>query len=193
MSKGADDEARKMICLSPKVVERISGLRLAGGIGRLLAEKAEALIARLKSGHSGITSGMADQRTPKGEKRIRKCVKYDLGWGHRIVTLLRGETLFVCCLGSHDECDRWLEKNSRVKTFEMPNGTVHRVSIQRPDVQVDGSEPSQGPIDDLEQRLMSLSDRQIRNIFCGLVEARQRIRSSDDRWRNGFPVTKAKS
>jgi hypothetical protein len=192
MSKAADDEARKLICLSPKVVERISGLRLAGGTGRLLAKRAEGLIARLKSGHSGITSGMADQRTQKGEKRIRKCVKYDLGWGHRIVTLLRGETLFVCCLGSHDECDRWLEKNSRVKTFEIRNGTVHRISIQR-DVQVDGSESPQGPIDDLEQRLMSLSDRQIRNIFCGLVEARQRIRLSDDRWRSGLPVTKAKS
>lgn len=168
--------AEKFICLNPKVSERIADLRKAGTTGILLADKAEAIISKIKSGEAWQADRKVAPRTAHGEKRIRKCVKYDLGWGHRLVTLLRGDILFICCLGTHDECDRWLEKNSRTKKFEMPNARVCCVAPTELEIQSSPDKEAPEVSDDLEQRLMSLSDRQIRNIFCGLVESRQRNR-----------------
>lgn len=108
-----------------------------------------------------------------GEKRIRKCIKYDLGWGHRLVTLLRGDILFICCLGTHDECDRWLEKNSRTKKFEMPNARVFCVAPREPEVQSSDESVHYGETDDLDWRLQELPDQCLRRIFCGLVEAQR--------------------
>ena len=47
---------------------------------------------------------------------------------------------------------------------------------KEPEIQSSSDEETPEATDDLEQRLMSLSDRQIRNIFYGLVESRQRNR-----------------
>jgi len=58
----------------------------------------------------------------------------------------------------------------------MPNARVCCVAPKEPEIQSSSDEETPEATDDLEQRLMSLSDRQIRNIFYGLVESRQRNR-----------------
>lgn len=56
--------------------------------------------------------------TKYGEYRIRKCVKYDLGCGYRMITIWRNHDIFVSYVGTHDECDRWLE-NNRWQDFQI--------------------------------------------------------------------------
>jgi hypothetical protein len=51
------------------------------------------------------------KRTKHGEQRIKNCVKYDLGGGFRLVTVMIGDDLFVPFLGSHDETDQWLDRH----------------------------------------------------------------------------------
>ena len=64
--------------------------------------------------------------TKYGEKRIKNCRKYDLGCGYLLITLQRCKTVFIPFLGSHDECQRWLENNSRLKAFNSGKGkTIH--------------------------------------------------------------------
>jgi hypothetical protein len=89
-SPRADDQ--KWVCLSRKVGERISCLRMAGTTGGLLADKAEAVISKLKSGEGWQPGRNTAPRTQYGEKRIRKCIKCDLGWGFRLITILRGRS-----------------------------------------------------------------------------------------------------
>ena len=45
---------------------------------------------------------------------LKNCRKYDLDRGYRLITLQRGSTIYVPFLGPHDECQRWLENNSRL-------------------------------------------------------------------------------
>jgi hypothetical protein len=169
------NERQKLICLSPKVIERIASLRKAGTTGILLAGKAEAVIARLKSGETWQPERRIAPRTAHGEKRIRKCVKYDLGWGFRLITLLRRDILYICYLGTHDECDRWLAENSRVKEIEFSRNAVCRVVPRQLKGSIPCVEEPSDDLDDLERRLQQLPDQTLRRIFSGLVEARRRL------------------
>jgi hypothetical protein len=47
------------------------------------------------------------KRTRNGEQRIKNCVKYDLGGGYRLVTILADNHLYITFLGNHDETDQW--------------------------------------------------------------------------------------
>jgi hypothetical protein len=168
-------ENQKLICLSPKVIERIASLRKAGTTGILLAGKAEAVIARLKSGEIWQPERRIAPRTQHGEKRIRKCVKYDLGWGFRLITLLRHDILYICHLGTHDECDRWLAENSRVKEIEFSRNAVRQVVPRQLKASIPRVEEPFDELEDLERRLQQLPDQTLRRIFSGLVEARRRL------------------
>ena len=47
--------------------------------------------------------------TNNGEKRIKNCVKYDLGDGWRLVTQQTANQCVFHFVGSHDETDKWLD------------------------------------------------------------------------------------
>lgn len=147
-------------------------------MGVLLAGKAEAIIARLKSGEAWQADRKVAPRTAHGEKRIRKCIKYDLGWGFRLITLLRNDVLNICYLGPHDQCDRWLADNSRLKEVDFGRTTLYQVATQKMEEYDLHTENPYEVQDDLEQRLRELSDQSLRRIFCGLVEARKRSPAS---------------
>jgi hypothetical protein len=167
-------ENQKLMGLSPKVMDQIESLRKAGTMGVLLAGKAEAIIGRLKSGEAWQADRKVAPRTAHGEKRIRKCVKYDLGWGFRLITILRRDCLFICYLGPHDECDRWLADNSRLKEVDFGRNTLYQVATQKVKEDVLQPESSSAELDDLDKRLREMPDQLLSRIFCGLVEARKR-------------------
>jgi hypothetical protein len=50
--------------------------------------------------------------TKHGETRIKNCVKYELGDGYRLITVQSNRIIWLLFCGSHDECDKWLDKNS---------------------------------------------------------------------------------
>lgn len=106
------------------------------------------------------------------EKRIRKCWKYDLGWGYRLITLQRGGNIFIPFLGTHDECQRWLENNSRLKEFVSGNGTLFRTCHKsQPPANPTNADPTDIEENAENEVLLKLSDKDLRCIFCGLVEA----------------------
>jgi hypothetical protein len=175
LNKSLPLENQKLICLNPKVSERIASLQKSGTTGFLLAGKAEKVISRLQSGEIWQSDRKIAPRTQNGEKRIRKCVKYDLGWGFRLITLLRNDILYICYLGTHDECDRWLAENSRVKEIEFCRNAVCQVVPRELKATISNVEEPSNEFDDLEKRLQQLPDQILRRIFSGLVEARRRI------------------
>ena len=74
------------------------------------ALRAEEIIARLSSGD---LQGMEilNRRTKNGELRVTGCRKYSLGGGYRLICVKRENHLIATYVGSHDDCDRWLENN----------------------------------------------------------------------------------
>ncbi|TKB11606.1 hypothetical protein [Desulforhopalus sp. IMCC35007] len=68
------------------------------------------------------------KRTRNGEQRIKNCVKYDLGGGFRLVTVMIGDNLFVPFLGSHDETDQWLDRH-KADDFVVDNAVYRSEQV----------------------------------------------------------------
>ncbi|MFT5701003.1 MAG: hypothetical protein ACI8ZB_003889 [Desulforhopalus sp.] len=70
------------------------------------------------------------KRTRKGEQRINNCVKYDMGAGYRLTTVMNNNNLFVTFLGSHDETDQWFTRHKGNDFIsENPNYTCELIRI----------------------------------------------------------------
>jgi len=81
-----------------------------GGQRKKRAEKVSGILEHLNL--AGIGGLKKIPATNHGESRIKHCVKYDLGDGYRIITAQMNKIVWFLFVGDHDECDRWLTKNT---------------------------------------------------------------------------------
>jgi len=101
--------------------------------------------------------------THYGELRLKDGIKYDLGNGYRLVLSLGEDCLYVHCVGSHDQCNKWLERNRGVVDFcyslqeEIPIRSFEKK--KHLNLHVDHMES-----DDFS----SIEDRILRQIFQGI-------------------------
>ena len=168
----------KYIYISKKVETSIEALKKSGKAGTALAEKAECIIERLVSGASRHPVVAIGSLTKHGEKRISNCRKYDLGCGYRLITLQRGETVFIPFLGTHDACQLWLEKNSRLKDYDAGAGRTIRVAEKNPAAMISGTTGGTDILVDDPDVFNNLPDNVLRRVFSGLVQGHNCNRNS---------------
>lgn len=167
----------RSVYVSSKVESRIEALKKTGKAGAALARKATGIIESLTSGAVCHHMDAIDSYTKYGEKRIKNCRKYDLGCGYRLITLQRGAKVFIPFFGTHDECQRWLEGNSRLKNFVPGNGTLFRISFEKQPSKTPACENGSACGDDADDELLwKLTDKLLRRIFSGLIEAAEKRR-----------------
>ncbi len=160
----------KFIYVSKKVDNCIETLVKSGKAGTALANKAKCIIDSLASGEVQHHMDAIGRFTKYGEKRIRNCRKYDLGCGYRLITLQRGESVFIPFLGTHDNCQRWLENNSRLKGFNTDAGRMIRIVRKKPAKMISRmSELAENNADD-HDLFKHLTDKDLRRVFSGLVQ-----------------------
>ncbi|MBN1958347.1 MAG: hypothetical protein JXQ81_03775 [Desulfuromonadales bacterium] len=82
--------------------------------GSAAAKRAEKLVYSLASGQLSSAELLA-KRTKNGELRLDNCWKFDLGSGYRLISLREKEALYFTFVGTHDACDRWLDKRRTEK------------------------------------------------------------------------------
>jgi hypothetical protein len=160
----------KYVKISAKVERRIEELRQSGKTGKSIAQKADSIIENLKSGASLDYTENTGAFTKYGEKRLRGCRKYDFGNGYRLITLHKDMMILVPFLGTHDECDRWLEKNNRSKHIAEGKGTV--VSVPETAAQMmDSDDDCCCETDDvcMDEMPLDLDEQVLRTVFCGIV------------------------
>jgi len=83
-----------------------------GGKRKKRAEKVSGILEQVRFGVERIKGVPV---TNHGENRIRNCVKYDLGDGYRLITAQSQKVILFLFFGDHDECDRWLNRNSGIE------------------------------------------------------------------------------
>jgi len=158
----------KFLCAGRKVETRIKSLKKTGKAGRILADKAESIIERLTSGMVGLEADIDVNFTKYGEKRIRNCRKYDLGCGYRLITIQRGSTIYVPFLGSHDDCQRWLENNSRLKDINPDTGKLVCIEEKKSESMKAEENLNMESIQNDDDFINHLTDRDLRRVFFGL-------------------------
>jgi len=88
---------------------QIKALHRADKKGVSAAERAEKLICDIS--HGAISEAeLLTKKTKNGELRLNNCLKFDLGSGYRLICLREKVGLCFVFVGTHDACDRWLDK-----------------------------------------------------------------------------------
>ncbi|MFE8070150.1 AAA family ATPase [Marinobacteraceae bacterium S3BR75-40.1] len=109
----------------------IVDLARRGGKFQKSANKIRAILGKASLGEEDLFEGF--RTTNHGESRIDKCVKYDLGAGVRLITIQDSGVVLFCYAGTHDQCDRWLNKNRGSTLVTDQNGRigVNRIRLVR--------------------------------------------------------------
>ncbi len=157
---------------------KLEDLRAIGGFASVAAGKADQLIC-LITNEKGDNLREKFRFTRHGEHRIKRCQKYNLGCGYRLVFIRKGCHIVLLYIGSHDDCSRWLERNSRM-VYEL-DGANNSPEISTHSCMEDSSVPGdeiaeECRTDEYEEQLMRrIDDKTLRKIFSGLT----RIRATD--------------
>jgi hypothetical protein len=164
----------KYVYLSAKVQDRIDRLKRNGKAGHQLARKVTGIIESLTSGAVNRHRYAVAGYTKYGENRIKNCHKYDLGCGYRLIVLRRDSKIYIPFLGPHDDCQRWLENNSRKKALKFGRGTRFRVTPtgQSPP-ELSSVSLATGPEANEEDPVSKLSDQDLRHVFRGLIHGQE--------------------
>ena len=154
------------ICRTERFERCLDELRQGGGDALVAVARTERLIREFSHG----TSSTLEERwkTRNGEARIDGCRKFQIGHRYRLVCVKHGQQILFVYVGTHDDCDRWIDKN-RGATFEgqlMPAVAVSMPEPPAADGATDGTSTLERGIG--EEYGEELSQRDLRVVFRGL-------------------------
>jgi superfamily I DNA/RNA helicase len=89
--------------------QALAKMARSGGVPQQAARRVKEIVGALNLGATGISE--LGKLTKHGENRIKHCIKLDLPGAHRLVCLHQGDVFTLLFVGSHEECDRWLDQN----------------------------------------------------------------------------------
>lgn len=148
---------------------------------RAIIERAETLIRRLQA--NPLDEQAACRRTYNGELRLRDCRKYNLSCGFRLISLKRDNRLIFTYIGSHDDCQKWIENNrdfqDDIESQPIPLipsiPSCHQGDEARQeagDLLSEEQEQARDEVDAYEEELMNhLDEYVLREIFSGLCSS----------------------
>lgn len=100
------------IHIHPRVEKLLSQMETLEKAPSIAAKRARAIIQILLKGTAPSHAGRLSK---KKDARIENLFKFDLGSGYRLVCIMEKDSVYVLHMGSHDNCDTWLDDNSRKK------------------------------------------------------------------------------
>jgi hypothetical protein len=136
-------------------------------VASLAASRAEEIIEKLASGDYQAIE-ILSRRTKHGELRIDGCRKYNLGGGYRLVCVKQGGSLAATYVGSHDDCNRWIE-NNRGFELELPSLSDSLLVSEKGEQNSHRDSEDEAHEPDYDDILMAKIDQKmLRQVFCGL-------------------------
>lgn len=150
----------------PKVERQLSALSRQANAPANAAGRAREIIRRLARGESPATSG---RMRPKSDRRVKNCLKFDLGKGFRLICLREKGVIYVFFVGDHDSADTWLDHYTRKKPHKtdlsMDLLSMEPVRSNRP---VCRNETGNAGASDEESRPEEIPQELLRRVFRGL-------------------------
>lgn len=169
----------RFLHISRNIDRYIERLRMSGRQGTLVASQYLQIIECIRQA-KWRSNLITSKRTKSGEYRLKNCVKYDLGHGHRLVTVKDGQHLFITFVGSHDQTDRWIETH-RYDSFCEDDWLYCTEIIGTDETKTtDQLSESLSPrtsleLEDYEQQLLNKIDEAVlKVVFSGLFRNRHR-------------------
>ncbi len=148
----------------PKLERQLATLERQGTIRSIAAQRARRIINALVRGETPASAGLLKRKT---DKRVKNCLKFDLGSGFRLICIREGDIVHVMFVGDHDSADTWLDKNKKKKNHKTTLAK-HTYIVDKRCAQVPGTP---GPVKDVLDGTggLHVSQDELRRVFKGLV------------------------
>ncbi len=151
----------------PKIERQLTALEARANAPAFAAERARQIIATLIRDGNLTNSGLLRRRS---DRRVKNCLKFNLGSGFRLVCIKEKNHLFVMFVGHHDACDTWLDTYRK----KRPHKTDRSMIAFPVDTDPGGhTEKKIRPVTDVslteEPRFPEISQKDLRRVFNGLV------------------------
>lgn len=143
---------------------QLVSLEEAGGNAAIAAGNVRLVLERLASSQGGVE--IFRKGTKHGELRLKNCRKFDLGNGYRLICLKKGAHIILLFAGTHDECDRWLDRNRGRGLSVEPDFQPSAANQPAPPEEDPALEVVDADYDD--ELLQKIDDRILREIFSGI-------------------------
>jgi hypothetical protein len=162
----------EMVCLeihqTRRFAKRLVFMAKAGKHERIVADRARQIIADLQI--NPLHEEAECKRTRHGELRLNDCRKYDLSCGFRLIALKRDNRLIFTYIGSHDDCQQWIENNryyqDTIQSTAIPLGSTKENPLPCTLPLTD-----EYPQDEYEEQIRAKIDEHVlRSIFSGLCK-----------------------
>lgn len=155
------------IHVHPRVEKRISRMETQEKAPSIAAKRARAIIQMLLK---GIQPSQAGRLSKKKDARIENLFKFDLGSGYRLVCVREQDSIYILYMGSHDNCDTWLDANSRKKPHKA-DVYMNIYNVNPPPV----SRKMNAFMDELDVdplSMIEISQKDLKAVFKGIVNDR---------------------
>ena len=147
------------------LVKQFGAMRKGGKKERDILLRAETIMTRLQD--NPLDEKAECRRTYNGEFRLKDCRKYSLSCGFRLISLKRENRLIFTYIGSHDDCQRWIENNrsclDEIESVPLTLGFIEPVKGLETE---DMSSSRRSSEDEYEVQLMEqLDEHLLREVF----------------------------
>ena len=143
-----------MLSYSKDLPESLTRLNKAGGQYKRAAITVQSLMGKSTMGALASDLLSTLKTTNHGESRINKCVKYDLTGRCRLITIQDNGCVHLCFAGTHDDADKWLDKNRGLTLVRDKRGRANVVQMR-----ASGDNPEQAQLGLAELRVGPMLDR----------------------------------
>lgn len=107
--------------------DALAKMARSGGVPQQAARRVKEIVGALSLGVTGASE--LGRLTRHGESRIKHCLKMDLPGRHRLVCTHHDDVFTLLFVGSHDECERWLDQNRGITPIvDRKTGKIALVS-----------------------------------------------------------------
>ncbi len=155
------------IHIYPKIERQLTAMETRANAPVFAAERARQIIAALIRDGNLTNSGLLRRRS---DRRVKNCLKFNLGSGFRLVCIKEKNHLFIMFVGHHDACDTWLDTYRKKRPHKTDRGMIVFPAETDPDGH---TEKKVRPVTDEslteEPGLPEISQKDLRRIFNGLV------------------------
>ncbi|MDA3791587.1 MAG: hypothetical protein PF503_24205 [Desulfobacula sp.] len=153
------------IHVHPKVEKILEQMITQEKAPSIAAKRAKMIIQSLVK---GVKPSQAGRLSIKKDVRINNLFKFNLGSGYRLVCIKEKYNMHILFVGSHDNCDTWLDHHSKKK----PHKTDIPMNVYGVDTSgTDSKTPKVVDEIDCESFLISkITQEDLKKIFNGLIE-----------------------
>lgn len=154
----------EQIFVHPKVEKKLEQMNKLENAPFIASKRAGEIIQSFLKGERPSRAGRLSKTK---DARIDNLYKFNLGSGYRLICIKEKFNIYILFVGSHDNCDTWLDKHRTkkphkkelaMKVYDVKISQLAEPKEVKPEIEID------------RYNMPEISQKALRKVFKGLFE-----------------------